>query len=79
MSKWDAFDGFASDVGDEDAARWAAGLAKVALVVIALGLVVTAVVWVVFSAELGAGILSGVFAGTVGVLILRQAILAERQ
>jgi len=79
MSNWNPFDGFPSDVGDQDAARWGAGLAKLALVVVVLGLVVTAVAWAVFSAELGAGILSGVFAGTAGALVIRQAILAERE
>ncbi len=71
-------DGFPSDVSDQDAARWGAGLAKFALGVIVFGSVVAAVAWAVFSAELGAAILSGLFAVTAGVLIIRQAILAER-
>ena len=71
-------DGFRADVSDKDASRWGSRLSKVALVVIILGAVSTAVVWV-FSAQVGALILAAVFTVTVGVLTIRQAILAERR
>ena len=71
-------DGFRADVSGKDASRWGSRLSKVALVVIILGVVSTAVVWV-FSAQVGALILAAVFTVTVGVLTIRQAILAERR
>ena len=71
-------DGFRADVSDKDASRWGSRLSKVALVVIILGVVLTAVVWV-FSAQVDALILAAVFTVTVGVLTVRQAILAERR
>lgn len=73
-----SLDGFRSDVSDKDAARWGSRLSKVALVVIILGVVLAAIVWV-FSAQVGALILAAVFTVTVGVMTIRQAILAERR
>jgi hypothetical protein len=61
-----------------NADRWGSRLAILALVVIVVGAVLTAVGWFVVSGQVGALILSGVFTATVGVLTIRQAILAER-
>jgi hypothetical protein len=71
-------DDFRSVVRTMNADRWGSRLAILALVVIVVGAVLTAVGWFVVSGQVGALILSGVFTATVGVLTIRQAILAER-
>lgn len=79
MDSRNAFDGFTSDVGDEHATRWGSRLSRFALVVMVLGLALTAVLWTVVSAEVGALTLSGVLAAIAGVFTIRQAIIAERR
>jgi len=66
-----------SSAPTESPSRWGPRLSKVALVVIAIGVLSAAVAWV-FSAQVGALILAATFTATAGVITIRQVILAER-
>jgi hypothetical protein len=79
MSYRNSFDGFDADIGSINATRGAAVLAPVSLAVIVVGVIATVLTWTIGSAELGALILSATLAAATGVLVIRQAILAERQ
>jgi len=52
---------------------------KAVFVVLALGVVLSAILWAVASADAGALTLAAVFAVCTGLLVLRQALLAERR
>lgn len=78
MSELNATQGVLPEAVDANATRWRRGLAVTSLIVLVAGSFVAALVWTIASAELGAAILSAVFTLTVGVLVVRQAILAER-
>lgn len=56
--------------------RWAAILVRAALAVFVVGAVLAAILWAV-DADIGALTLSIAFAGLVGLMVLRQALLAE--
>ena len=57
----------------------AAILVQAALAVFVAGAVVAAILWAVVSADVGALTLSIAFAGLAGLMVLRQALLAERR
>jgi hypothetical protein len=78
MSKYEAFTGLPVEHDEPRTRRWAAILVKAALAVFAVGAVLAAVLWMV-DPDIGALTLSIGFSGLVGLMVLRQALLAERR
>jgi hypothetical protein len=79
VSKDDAFTGLPIDIDEGQTRRWRALLVKTVFVILVVGVVLSATLWVVVSADVGALTLSAVFAASAGLLVLRQALLAERR
>lgn len=77
MPEYEAFTGLPVEQNDDRTRRWAAILVKAALIVFVAGAVLAAILWTV-SADVGALTLSIAFAGLAGLMVLRQALLAER-
>lgn len=77
MAKYEALTGLPLEEDESRTRRWAALLVKTALIVFVLGAVVAAVLWFV-NADVGALTLSIAFAALTGLMVLRQALLAER-
>lgn len=77
-SRLDAFTGLPVDVDDESAHRWAAGLFKAVLAILVAGILLSAILWAIAKPDVGALALSAVFAACAGLMVIRQAILAER-
>ena len=69
MSKYEAFTGLPVEMDDGRTSRWAAMLVKA----------VFAVLWPLVSADAGALTVSIAFASAAGLMVLRQALLAERR
>lgn len=78
MSEYEAFTGLPTEIDDERTSRWAALLVRAAFAVLAIGLILTLFLWPLVSADAGALTLSIAFAGATGLMVLRQALLAER-
>ncbi len=78
MSDYEAFTGLPVEEDDDRTRRWAAILVKAALALFAAGAVLAAILWPL-SADVGALTLSIGFAGLAGLMVLRQALLAERK
>ena len=78
MSDHGAFTGLPLDPKSGQSPRWAGILAKLSLAVLALGVVVTLIVWPAASADWGALMLCIAFAASTGLMVIRQALLAER-
>lgn len=51
---------------------------KAVLAILVVGVVLSAILWAAVSGEVGALVLSIAFAACAGLLIIRQAVLAER-
>ncbi len=79
MSEYEALTGLPVEQDEDRARRWAAILVGAALAVFVAGAVVAAILWAVVSADAGALTLSIGFAGLAGLMVLRQALLAERR
>lgn len=77
MSKYEAFTGLPVEQDDVRTRRWAANLVRAALAVFVVGAVLAAILWGL-NADVGALILSIAFSGLAGLMVLRQALLAER-
>jgi len=78
MSDHDLFTGLPLEQDEDRTRRWAAILVKVALAVFVAGAVLAVILWTI-SADAGALTLSAGFAGLVGLMVLRQALLAEKR
>lgn len=78
MSEYEAFTGLPVEQNEGRTRRWAAILVKAAVAVFVAGAVLAAILWTV-SADVGALTLSIGFAGLAGLMVLRQALLAERR
>lgn len=78
MSQHDAFTGLPIEVNDGQARRWGGILIKAVLAILVVGVVLSAILWAAVSGEVGALVLSIAFAACAGLLIIRQAVLAER-
>jgi TRAP-type mannitol/chloroaromatic compound transport system permease large subunit len=59
--------------------RWAALLARAVLIILVVGVVLSVIFWPTVSADVGALTLAITFAACAGLLVLRQALLAERR
>ena len=78
MPEYEAFTGLPVEQDEDRTRRWAAILVRAALAVFVVGAVLAAVLWPV-SADVGALTLSIGLAGLTGLMVLRQALLAERR
>jgi hypothetical protein len=78
MSQHDAFTGLPIEVNDEQTRRWGAILVKAVFAILVVGVVLSAILWAAISSDMGALILSATFAVCAGLLVIRQALLAER-
>lgn len=81
MSKYEAFEAFTGLPAEQDEVgtrRWAAILVKAALAVFVVGAVLAGILWTV-NPDVGALTLAIAFAGLAGLMVLRQALLAERR
>ena len=78
MSQHDVFTGFPIEVSDGQTRRWGAILVKAVFVILVVGVVLSAILWAAISSDMGALILSATFAACAGLMIIRQALLAER-
>ena len=79
MSQHEAFTGLPTEIDDGRTSRWAGILVKAVFAVLAIGLILTLFLWPLVSADAGALTLSIAFAGATGLMVLRQALLAERR
>ena len=79
MSEYETFTGLPVDLDDGQTRRWAALLVKAVFAVLVVGLIVTLFLWPLVSADAGALTLAIAFAGATGLMVLRQALLAERR
>jgi hypothetical protein len=79
MDEYEAFTGLPADIGDGQTSRWAAMLVKAIFAVLLVGLILTLFLWPLVSADAGALTISIAFAGATGLMVLRQALLAERR
>ena len=53
-------------------------MVKAVFAILVVGVVLSAILWAAVSDDVGALILSAAFAACVGLMIIRQALLAER-
>lgn len=79
MNGYGPFTGLPVEIGDGQTSRWASMLVKAAFAVLLIGLVVTLFLWPLVSADAGALTIAIAFAGATGLMVLRQALLAERR
>jgi hypothetical protein len=78
VSEPDAFTGLPVEVEDRHVRRWGAILVQAVLAILVVGAVLSAILWAAVNDEVGALVLSIAFAACAGLLIIRQALLAER-
>jgi hypothetical protein len=78
MYEYESFTGLPPELGDGQTSRWAAILVKAVFAVLIIGLILTLFLWPLVSADAGALTISIAFAGATGLMVLRQALLAER-
>lgn len=79
MPEYEAFTGLPTELDAGRVSRWAAMLVKAAFAVLVIGLILTLFLWPLVSADAGALTLAIAFAGATGLMVLRQALLAERR
>lgn len=79
MEEYEPFTGLPADIGAGRTSRWAAMLVRAVFAVLLVGLIVTLFLWPLVSADAGALTLAIAFAGATGLMVLRQALLAERR
>lgn len=79
MSDYEAFTGLPVGVGDGQVRRWAATLVKVVFAFLFVGVILSAILWPLVSADVGVLTLCVAFAACTGLLVIRQALLAERR
>lgn len=79
MSDFEAFTGLPADDDAGRMRRWAATLEKAVLAILLAGVFLTVILWPLVSADVGALTLSITFAAAAGLMVLRQALLAERR
>lgn len=71
--------GFPAEVHEQQAAQWGRWLAYSALGVLVLGVILAAILWFAVLPDVGALTLCVAFAIVFGLMVVRQAILAERR
>lgn len=78
MPEHGAFTGLPVELDDGRVNRWATLLVRVLFAVLVVGLIVSVILWIVVKPDVGALVLAVVFAVAAGLMIIRQALLAER-
>ena len=78
ISHYESFTGLPTQDDDARVRRWAALTVKVVFAVLIVGVILAAILWTL-NADVGALTLSAVFAASAGLMVLRQALLAERR
>ena len=78
MADYEAFTGLPIEQDEPRTRRWAATLVKAALAVFVVGAILAAILWAL-NPDVGALTLSIAFSGLLGLMVLRQALLAERR
>lgn len=78
MTEYEAFTGLPVEIDDGNTRKWAAILVKAVLAILAVGVILAAILWPAVSADVGALTLCIAFAAAAGLMVLRQALLAER-
>jgi predicted anti-sigma-YlaC factor YlaD len=78
MSEYGAFTGLPLEVNDGQTHRWAAILVKAVFAILVVGVVLSAILWPSVSADVGALVLCVAFAACTGLMVIRQALLAEQ-
>jgi hypothetical protein len=73
-----AFTGLPVELDDGRLNRWATILVQALFAVLVVGLIVSVILWIVVNPDVGALVLAGVFAVGAALMIIRQALLAER-
>jgi hypothetical protein len=79
MSDYEAFTGLPVASDDSQTLRWSTVLVKVVFAILVVGVVLSAILWPLVSADAGALTLCIAFAACVGLMVIRQALLAERR
>jgi len=78
MSKYEAFTGLPVEQDEDRTRRWSKLLVRVGLAVFVLSVLLAAIFWGM-NADVGALMVSIGFAVLVALMVLRQALLAERR
>ncbi|HET8588469.1 MAG TPA: hypothetical protein VFM01_02465 [Nakamurella sp.] len=78
MADHGAFTGLPVELDHGRVNRWATILVQVVFAVLVVGLIVSVILWIVVKPDVGALVLAVVFAVGTGLMIIRQALLAER-
>jgi hypothetical protein len=73
-----AFTGLPVELDDGRVNRWATILVQALFAVLVVGLIVSVILWIVVNPDVGALVLAVVFAVGAALMIIRQALLAER-
>jgi hypothetical protein len=79
MPEYEMFTGLPVEIGDGQTQRWAENLVKAVFAVLIVGVVLSAILWPLTSDDVGALGLAVTFALCAGLLVIRQALLAERR
>ena len=79
MPEYEMFTGLPVEIGDGQTQRWAENLVKAVFAVLIVGVILSAILWPLTSDVVGALALAITFALCAGLLVIRQALLAERR
>lgn len=79
MSDFESFTGLGALADEDQTRRWATTLVRAVFAILILGVVLTVILWPLVSADAGALTLCIAFAACTGLLVIRQALLAERR
>jgi uncharacterized transporter YbjL len=79
MPEYETFTGLSVGIGDGQTQRWATNLVKAVFAVLIVGVILSAILWPLTSDDVGALGLAITFAACAGLLVIRQALLAERR
>jgi hypothetical protein len=78
MSDYEAFTGLPVEVDDGRTRRWAAMLVKAVVAILVVGVLLSVILWPTVGADVGALTLCIAFAACTALMVIRQALLAER-
>jgi hypothetical protein len=79
MPEHETFTGLPVEIGDGPTQRWAVTLVKAVFAVLVVGVILAAILWPLASDDVGALVLAIAFALCAGLMVIRQALLAERR
>ena len=79
MSEYEAFTGLPVEIDEGKTRKWTALLVKAVFAILAAGVILSAILWPTVSADAGALTLCIALAASTGLMVIRQALLAERR